>query len=99
MNKIIEGAEADLQLQNELESSGKILQDLDSWVNHSPDLDLHSIDLFKSGQEYFLMVNFGLVKTVWELSMDELRQLRNKDDIVDVVSYVDRRVNEPVINR
>lgn len=99
MNKLLESKEADMELQRKLEDGGRILQDLESWVNHSPDLDLHSIDLFKSDQQYFLMVDFGLLKAVWEITMSELRQLRNKDSVEEVAEFVDQMASEPIIER
>lgn len=99
MKRLFEGAKADVDLQVELEKTSDILQDLDSWVNHSPNYDFHSIDLFKNGQSYFLMVDFGLTKTIWRITASELRQIRNKDSLDEIVEFIERMTDEPIKER
>lgn len=96
MKKILEGTQTDTELEIKLDNT---LQGLESWVNHSPNLDFHSIDLFKAGQLYYLIVDFGLTKTIWRITRSELHQLRNKGNIEEVAGFVERMSNEPIKDR
>ena len=97
MDKIIEGADALVKLLGHVDVER--LDEVGSWMNVSPDMDFNMIAIVKAENRYFLHVDYGLLGSVWNISESGKSQLLQTDSLRDKAEWVEKMVDEPIIDR
>jgi len=97
MDKIIEGADALVKLLGHVDVER--LDEVGSWMNVSPDMDFNMIAIVKAENRYFLHVDYGLLGSVWNISESGKSQFLQTDSLRDKAEWVEKMVDEPIIDR